>query len=66
VNEQPPSNMQFDRPSDQASAPTPKPRSARQSRIGWYLLGCFVLLLIVVALCVLGGLFVAVSPAGGK
>jgi hypothetical protein len=60
---QPPNNIQYDRPSNQPSMPTPTQQPPHQSRIGWYLLGCLVVFLVVVAVCVLGGLFLTASPA---
>jgi hypothetical protein len=30
----------------------------QKSRVGWYLLGCFAVFLVLAAACVLGGLFV--------
>jgi hypothetical protein len=66
VNEQPPSNMQFDHPSDQPNVRAPIQQPPRESRVGWYVLGCIVLFLIVAVLLILAGLFVAVAPVGGR
>jgi hypothetical protein len=40
-------------------------QSRQGSRLGWYLLGCFALLLVLAAACVVGGLLAGSFRAGG-